>query len=209
METATLQRDSVRQAGDVLARAFQDDPLYAYILPDDAERRQRLPDMFAALVKYSLLFGACTTTPELAGVASWLRPGSTEVTFWRVVRAGLGLQTSVARFSREARERFMAVMGYADATHKQLMQEPHWYLWALGVEPGRQGQGIGSALLRPGLDWADEAGVPCYLETQTERNAAFYQRRGFRILKGGDIPGHGVPFWAMVRQPARRCEQNA
>jgi GNAT superfamily N-acetyltransferase len=192
-------------AGAVLARAFQHDPLYSYILAKPDERRSRTPAMFTAVVRYSMLYGDCTTTRDLAGVACWLRPGRTTVTLWRIVRAGLGLQTSVARFSAPARQRFLSVMGYAEETHKRLMTRPHWYLWALGVEPDCQGQGIGTAILRPVLERADRDGTPCYLETQTEANVRFYERRGFAVLEAGEVPGHRVPFWTMVREAGGRA----
>jgi len=43
--------------------------------------------------------------------------------------------------------------------------EPHYYLSVLGVDPGSQGRGVGSALLAPGLGLCDREGVPAYLET--------------------------------------------
>ena len=203
VEVIPLQRSQVHRAGDILARAFQDDPLYAYILPDDQERHAHLPALFTALVKYTLVYGECTTTRALGGAACWLRPGNTDVTFWRILRTGFGLQTSVARISPQDRKRFLALMGYADDVHKRLMGRPHWYLWALGVHPDQQGQGIGSALLKPILDRADEEGLPCYLETQTEPNARFYEKRGFSVIESGDVPSHGVTFWTMVREPVK------
>jgi MFS family permease len=54
-------------------------------------------------------------------------------------------------------------------------RKPHWYLWLLGVDPDRQGQGVGSALLAPILARADAEGLPCALETLTERNVWFYR----------------------------------
>lgn len=200
-DVAPIARPRTQEAGEVLARAFDADPLYAYILADAQERRRGLQEMFVALVKYTLLYGVCHATPDIDGAACWLRPGKTRVTLWRMVRSGMGLWTAISRFSPEARQRFMGVMGYADDVHKRLMERPHWYLWALGVEPARQGQGIGSALLPPVLARADADGLPCYLETQTEPNVCFYERRGFRVLEAGDVPGHGVPFWAMMRDP--------
>jgi ribosomal protein S18 acetylase RimI-like enzyme len=204
VQTVPVPRDRVAEAGNVLARAFQEDPLYANILTDPEERRLRMPAMFIALVKYSRLYGECTTTPDLDGVACWLRPGKTNVTLWRILRAGFGLQTSVASFSPDARRRFLSVMGYADSEHKRLMPRPHWYLWALGVEPARQRQGVGGALLGPVLERADEDPTPCYLETQTAAAVRFYERRGFTVLESGDVPGHGVPFWTMVREAPPR-----
>jgi ribosomal protein S18 acetylase RimI-like enzyme len=83
-------------------------------------------------------------------------------------------------------------------------KRPHWYLMALGVEPARQGQGIGGRLIRPVLAQADRAGVLCYLETETERNVAFYQKHGFVVAESGPVPGHNLPLWMMVREPQRR-----
>ncbi len=87
--------------------------------------------------------------------------------------------------------------------HRQLVDGPHWYLWALGVAPERQGQGIGGALLAPILARADAEGLPCYLETQTEANVAFYARRGFEVLAADELPGQpvSVPMWYMAREP--------
>ena len=48
----------------------------------------------------------------------------------------------------------------------------HWYLQYLGVEPRRQGKGLGGALLAPVLERCDGEGVPAHLETSTERNRA-------------------------------------
>jgi GNAT superfamily N-acetyltransferase len=62
--------------------------------------------------------------------------------------------------------------------HDRDMRGPHWYLPIIGVEPSRQGTGIGSALLRPGLARADEWGLACYLDTGQPRNVRFYNARG-------------------------------
>ena len=95
----------------------------------------------------------------------------------------------------------MNVMNYADAEHKRLMKTPHWYLWALGVEPNSLGLGVGGRLIQPVLARADAEGLPCYLETETEGNVVFYQKRGFDVLSAGEVPGHGVKIWTMVKKP--------
>jgi ribosomal protein S18 acetylase RimI-like enzyme len=77
----------------------------------------------------------------------------------------------------------------------------HWYLTVLGVEPERQNQGIGGALMQPLLARADAEGLPCYLETLSERNLLFYRRNGFEVTFSGEVPDGGPMAWAMVRQP--------
>ena len=50
-----------------------------------------------------------------------------------------------------------------------------------------------------GTDQADAAGLPCYPETGTEANVAFYSRRGFEVT--GEAKAEGASVWAMVRPP--------
>jgi hypothetical protein len=46
---------------------------------------------------------------------------------------------------------------------------------------------------------ADAAGIPCYLETGTASNVAFYTKRGFRVIGQADV--HGSTLYGMVRPP--------
>jgi ribosomal protein S18 acetylase RimI-like enzyme len=199
-EPISLVASQKAQAAHVLGRAFLVDPAYTALFPDEGERMLALPRLFGAVVGYSLVYGLVHTTPEVEGVACWLSPGNTEVTLWRNLRTGLGLFRAVGGFNAEARREFMAVMGHLDEIHKRLAPEPHWYLWALGVEPGSQGQGIGSRLIQPVLNRADVDGVPCYLETQTEGNVGFYQKRGFEVVSDGVVPDQGIRIWTMLRE---------
>src|SRR5690349_21017521 len=57
--------------------------------------------------------------------------------------------------------------------------EPHYYIRWVGVRPGLQRQGLGSALMRPTLERCDTEEVPAYLEASSERSAALYERLGF------------------------------
>jgi ribosomal protein S18 acetylase RimI-like enzyme len=41
--------------------------------------------------------------------------------------------------------RFVRCDSHTEHLHKRDAPAQHWYLWLLGVEPPRQGQGIGSA----------------------------------------------------------------
>ena len=68
------------------------------------------------------------------------------------------------------------------------LQEPHYYIRYLGVATRFQGQGLGTALLRPTLDRCDAEGVAAYLEASTERSAALYERLGFIHLGELRVP---------------------
>jgi GNAT superfamily N-acetyltransferase len=89
--------------------------------------------------------------------------------------------------------------GLATVERKHASMAPHMYLAVLGVEPERQGLGLGSQLLRPGLELCDAEGLPAYLETGKERNLAFYGRHGFDVIDQIVLPG-GPPLWFMWRE---------
>ncbi len=202
-ESIRMVKSQKAQTAEMLARAFLVDPAYTAVFPDSAERERALQQLFGAVLGYSLVYGLVHTTPAVEGAACWLVPGNTEITLWRILRTGLGLQRAVSRFNAKARREFLAILAYTDEIHKHKAPGPHWYLWALGVEPGRQGQGIGSRLIQPVLTQADKHGVPCYLETMAASNLAFYQKRGFKVVSDGLVPNQEIRIWTMLRKAQR------
>lgn len=196
-----LQHPQKNQAVEVLIKAFQDDPMYLYLIPDAGKRVQVLRVLWGGLINYTLTYGEIYTTPAVEGVACWLSPGNTKITFWRMLRAGFGLARSAMKLGAEERRKFFATMNYVDDLHKRLVPEHHWYLWALGVTPELQGQGIGSRLMAPVLEKSIAEGLPCYLETDTEDNVIFYQKRGFEVANKGNVPGQDLTLWTMLRKP--------
>ncbi len=203
VEAVPLKRAQAARAADVLARAFDGDVMYAHLFRDRAESLRVMTRLFYGVIVYNLAWGEVWTTPEVAGVACWTAPGKLDATLWRSLRTGFALQRAVAAFRPEARAPFLAGEAHEGRVHRRLMPGPHWYLWALGVAPERQGEGIGGALLAPLLARADAEGLPCYLETQTEANVAFYARRSFEVLAADELPGQSarVPMWYMAREP--------
>ncbi len=84
----------------------------------------------------------------------------------------------------------------------QTRDQPHWHLPLIGVEPARQGQGHGSAMLRHALRWCDGARLPAYLESTTPGNIPLYERHGFEVI--GEIRiGRCPPIFPMLRAAAR------
>jgi len=186
------------RAVEALTRAFQQDPMWSCVLPDERARAEALRSMWDALIGFSRVYGRAYTTPAGEGAACWVAPGNTKMTLWKMIRTGMGLARSMMRLPKDARHRFFEMMRFIDRRHTDLMPEPHWYLWLLGVDPESQGRGIGGRLLAPVLSEAD---IPCYLETQTESNVAFYRKRGFRVVRQDREPVCGLPIWFMVRPP--------
>jgi GNAT superfamily N-acetyltransferase len=78
------------------------------------------------------------------------------------------------------------------------LREPHLYVPYVGVAPASQGAGLGTKLLGRTLERADADGLPTYLEATSERNAALYERLGFKHLGAFTVLG-SPPLWPMRR----------
>ena len=196
-EITTLQRPQVDSSARVLTATFADDVMWKAILPDAEERGRVMPALWRGVVAYCQQYGIVSTTPNVRGIAAWAKPGHAHPTLWKHIRTGFLLSRSVLLMSKESRARFIHIMKQIDGLHRQLMPKPHWYLWALGVDPAYQGQGIGRSLLEPTLAQAREAGSACYLETQTESNVGFYRKQGFELLHEAEFPEASLQLWFM------------
>ena len=196
----SLEGTQISGAGKVLGRAFWDDPAAIYIMPDDAKRAEQLAWFMTNAAHYGDLFGSVDTTAEkVEGAAIWLPPEETHVSDEKMSEAGFDELPD--RLGEDGYERFGNMFGRMDELHERDVPEPHWYLFILGVDPPRQGQGLGSAIIRRGLARADEEGLPCYLETMKARNVPFYQKHGFEVVVDEIVPNGGPRLWTMKRQP--------
>jgi hypothetical protein len=72
-----------------MGRAFLNDPLWKYLVPDDAKRARVVSLSMGILVRYGFLYGEIYTTSMLDGVACWLTPGETTSAFGRMVLIGI------------------------------------------------------------------------------------------------------------------------
>ena len=192
--------DEIGELSAVLARAFAKDQFYGYVAGDQGERGQRMREGWSGIIRHtSDGLSATYTTDDHAGVALWHPPGYGGAGFI----SSLMLLPSVLRLAggwRRLREisRALAALEERRRAHVPM---PHYYLSALGVEPARQGEGIGTALMGPALALADEARVPAYLETATGRNVLLYERQGFAVVEELTLPNTDVHGWLMRRAP--------
>jgi len=191
-----LTNDHVKYAARVCARAFHDDPLFAYFVPDARERKSRLVSLLQFSIRYGLLYGeAYATSPNLEGIAVWL---SSEISLFRAIRSG-GLSL-LFRLRWRTVARMRSVMKHVYSVRRNYLSLPHWYLFLICVDPPFQGRGYASALLKPMLGRIDREHLACYLETENQKNLPIYGHYGFKVIADVAIPGTGLHHWLMLRE---------
>ena len=183
--------EDIQRLKTVLAEAFFDDPVFGWLMPEDSKRLKHLRRYFGIELRhFALPRGRVWTTGDLGGAALTLPPGK-----WRAPPYATLLHGSAfgVRLPRAAR------MGTTiEWRHARELRGPHYYVRDIGVHPDMQGKGLGSALLRPTLERCDREGLPAYLEASSERNAALYERHGFRLVRELRIGG-SPPLRLMLR----------
>jgi len=201
-EFVRVEESQIGPAAAILGRAFQNDPLMLYTIPDAAERARMLPEFYTRMLRFGVLAGEVyTTAGAMEAVALCLPPG-VQWTRERVQAAGLHELSSVV--GADAIARFREVVGQEAVARERDMTEPYWYLLLLGVEPALQGRGLGGELIAPMIQRARREGAPSYVETEQPRNVAFYRRQGFELIIDGQAAGTtGVRFWTF-HQGAKR-----
>ena len=146
IQTARMTGEQVSDSAHVLSRAFFDDPLMTYLVPSAEQRTKALPWFMGVAAKYGHKHGEVETTAgTVEGNAIWLTPGQTHIPPLRMMAAGMyqaPLRLGLGNFMR-----FMKALDIMEKLHKESTPEDHWYLMVLGVDPPRQGQGVGSALM--------------------------------------------------------------
>lgn len=197
-----LGRDRLDEAARLLARSFDDDPLFVHLVPDGLRRPGALRAYMVAACRDALPFGQVHLAQEGAtavGAAVWLPPGASPPSALRQLRTGATvLRCAVLGSPRRVLVDGWRVLAAVERAHPH---DPHWYLAVLGADVGKQGRGVGTALLAPVLARADAEGLACHLETAKSRNLAWYGRHGFEVVDELRPFPHGPPLWTMRREP--------
>jgi ribosomal protein S18 acetylase RimI-like enzyme len=172
--------------------AFTADPAARWLYPESQQYLEHFPSFIRAFAGAAFEHGSADCVDGYSGAALWLPPGihSDE-------------QALVSLLQRTVREReradVFAVLEQMDRYHPA---EPHWYLPMIGVDPARQGNGYGSALLKHALERCDGEDKLTYLESSSPKNIPLYRRHGFESL-GTIQVGSSPPLFPMLRRPRR------
>jgi len=189
-EVREAGRDNIHQLADITSDAFRTDPFNTWMFQDF----KALQAVFFQMIKHVYApRGMCHTIGDDAA-ALWMMPSGSR-DFPISAYPALGAKV----FRHGGMKAIKRVLAFDKAAEPHHPEEPHAYLFLVGVRPSRQGRGLGKRLLQPVLNACDEAGLPAYLENSNPKNRGFYQGLGFqRTELFSTLPG-GPPLEGMWR----------
>ena len=193
-----IKRATIADQGlllDMLVRAFDSDPLTCWFVRKDVRHVQGMRRLFLWYLREVLPLGWSHTMSTHHAAALWLGPGQWKMPLLRQIMLlpeivqVVGIDRLISRLKG---------MNTLQDQHPTL---PHFYLAVVGTDPVLQGKGLGSRVLRAGLERCDAMDLPAYLETANQRNLSLYERHGFQLIKQIVIPDGGPNVWLMWRKP--------
>ncbi|CAN7680940.1 GNAT family N-acetyltransferase [Bosea sp. LjRoot237] len=187
----SASRDEASSVSALITLAFATDPMARWSLSDAQVYLAVMPDLIRAFGGAAYDSDSAYASDGFGGAALWLPPG---------VEPDMETLDRLVRTNADP-----AILPDVDAMFDAMAryhpEAPHWYLPLIGTDPARQGQGIGSALMRHALARCDRDGVAAYLESSNPRNIPLYQRHGFEIL--GTIQIGSSPVLTPMLRPPR------
>jgi len=196
-----LQKTDIKKAGEVLADAFKEDPIWTKFFKENRIEAQKANYLFGSPILFALKYGkAYGSSSNLEGIAAWFPDSTADMTMWRMIRSGafrygskLGMKATI-----EMAKTFRPI----EKDRKEKMKNTSYiYILIIGVKQEYQKQGFGGKILRAIFEEADKTSIPIYLETNTLKNVQMYEKYGFKVLNEIILPRLDLPMWEMKRDP--------
>lgn len=183
-----VERPEAPRAFSLQVMAFSADPVIRWLWPEPHEYLHNFPEFLRGFGGGAFEAGTACVADDFVGGTLWLPPG--------IQPDGDAVERVLNETVTEpARSEAFGILELLGAMHPA---EPHWHLAFAGVDPTRQGRGIGAALLQYTLARIDDEHVPSYLESTNPKNLHLYERHGFEVVREIRVGG-SPPMYPMRR----------
>ena len=191
-----IQKYDLNRVGEMVGGTFADDTAVKYLLGDVSEKvRSRY-----CQTTYRPMFGDAimiSTDAAIDNLIVLCPPSYRGIPTMRFLRNG-GIAT-VCGVGLGAMKRSIVFEKNAVAVRNRFSDDKTWYLMTFAVRAGKTHQGLGSAILRPVLDWMDKNHYSVYLETHKTVNVEMYEHFGFQVVDTCMVPGSQIKQYGMLR----------
>ena len=194
LDVGRITESETADAIGVLARGMRDNPIHVAALGDDpAHRVDALTQLFSGMIPMQPEPLRASENGEIVGVSGLLIPPEC------MIHAFGGLRPDQFPPMLDDADEQALLVEWMRAWGRRDPDEPHFHLGPVAADAGKQGRGIGSALLEAFCTRVDQDAAVAYLETDKAENVGFYARFGFETVAEADVIG--VPNWFMRRSP--------
>jgi GNAT superfamily N-acetyltransferase len=182
-----IQKIDIEKASRCLAAAFQDYPVFTYIISDSQKRKRKLNLVCKFLLNIGFLSGQLISeSNKIEVVSAWYPPGFSNIPFKNIISSGifglflnLGFQSFI---------KLLRVKMKKNKVRKQILKNKKYYfLDIIGVNPLSQSKGLATSLIKSRLEEIEHLQIPVYLETSEIKNVNYYKKFGFAVLKAYKI----------------------
>ena len=194
-QSVALQSSRLDGLANMLARVFDQDAHFNWLVRQDERRQEALVQLFRLLVGELLgKEGELHVTADGRAVAIGYPPGAGRLSLLKQLAFLRRYFPISGRAGFAARAMGLQIMEW----HRP--KQPHYYLQVIGVETGMQGQGLGRTLMEPVLISCDQRHLLAYLVTSKPHNLGFYEKFGFQVAGSYRLPS-GPTLWKLMREP--------
>jgi ribosomal protein S18 acetylase RimI-like enzyme len=180
---------------ELLRTALFDDPMFAFIQPDEVRRRKAL-EWYVPPFLRRLREGGRVDEVAGSAVALWVPPGSP---LKPPLLPRSQVLTAPFRLGFTATQRMMEFAAAMD----EAMREHRAHAWQLvyvAVDPSQQRRGLGASVLTEGLRQADAENRPCSFVVTADTWVPYFGELGFELEH--HLRVEGLPqFWTLRRDP--------
>lgn len=195
VEIGPLDVSEIDDAVALLVRGTLDNPNHLAVFGDDpAARRAGIERLYRSALPAAerRTLVARDADGTILGVMTMTEPGTCRFSLGRKIR----LFSRLLGGGPRAAVRTMRWLGTWEGRDPG---QRHWHCGPVAVEPGLQGNGIGSELLRVFCAQMDAGRQTLYSEADKEANMRFLERFGFEVI--GEEAVLGAANWFMIRRP--------
>lgn len=187
MTVRDLRRGERREAIDLIAEAFAEDPLFVTSFGSvrgDATAARRTRRFVAFMFAANRVFGGCARAVHRDG--RLLGVALIEPPYGRISRT-VRMTLAAVRFLPVALTLPRGVSARLNrlevACRRRAPEEPHHYLSMVGVRAEARGSGVGRLLIEDviAIAQAHPTSVGIALDTENPRNVGLYEHLGFRV----------------------------
>jgi GNAT superfamily N-acetyltransferase len=193
-----MKKEDIPAFSKALAESFKDYPLFEYFVNGKYSLKKYTKFFEISLKQLGDNIIAVGDKKEPSAVAIFVNAKSNEDSIFSYIKNG-GLALPFI-FGLPAVIRMAKFEKFANGIKQKYITDNCYYFYLLVVKKELRGQSFASKLVKPILEYFDEHGIDCYLETFKEINIDKYQHYNFELKEVINVPKTNLSLKAMLRK---------